>query len=153
MARYDRITSLIWMALGIVQCIESSLLGLGSVSEPGTGFMPFVVGLAVILLAVFLFVEASVEGRRGREKAAALWADVHWKRVVYITILLLAYSLLLPKLGFLLATFLVIVLLLKSGETVKWHWAVLVGAITSGFSYLVFGVWLSVAFPAGILKF
>ena len=154
MERYDRIISLIWIALGIGQCMESwVLLGLGSVSEPGTGFMPFVVGLVIIVLSVILLLESSIEVKKNPRRKVSLWSDTHWRRVIYIVILLLAYALLLPKLGYLIATFLVLVFLLKSGEPIKWPAAIIVGILTSTISYLVFGIWLSVSFPGGILSF
>ena len=153
MERYDRIFSFIWIALGVAQCVESVNFGLGSVSEPGTGFMPFVMGLVIILLAVSLLIEATFTLKKSPPPKTSLWAEVHWKRVAYITLLLLAYSFLLPKLGYILATFLVMVFLLKSGEPVKWPAAILVGALTSGLSYLIFGIWLSVSFPRGMFSF
>jgi len=155
MERYDRFISVVWVVLGIGQCVESWALGLGSVTEPGTGFMPFIMGIGMIVLAIALFIE-SFWGWRKKEslsKNIPLWRDVHWTRVVYITIIMLAYAVFLPRLGYLLDTFLLMVFLLKSGEPIGWPTAVIVGALTSGFSYLLFGVWLNVSFPPGILPF
>ena len=87
-----------------------------------------------------------------REKIS-LWSDVYWKRVVYVAVLMLAYAVLLPKLGFLLDTFLMMVFLLKSGDPIKWPTAIVVGALTAGFSYVLFGIWLNVSFPAGSVEF
>jgi putative tricarboxylic transport membrane protein len=153
MARFDRVFSFLWIALGIYQCIESVRLGLGSMMEPGTGFMPFVLGLVMIALASALFFESSVEIRKKRPARISVWGDVYWKRVVYITILMAAFAVLLPKLGYLIDTFLIMILLLKSGEAIKWPTAIFVGAVTAGFSYVLFGIWLSVSFPKGILSF
>lgn len=153
MERYDRIISLIWIALGIGQCMESWVLGLGSMSEPGTGFIPFVVGLVIIVLSAILLLESSIEVKKNPGRKVSRWSDTHWRRVIYIVILLLAYALLLPKLGYLIATFLVLVFLLKSGEPIKWPAAIIVAILTSTISYLVFGIWLSVSFPKGILSF
>jgi len=153
MARFDRIFSFIWIALGVFQCAESYSLGLGSVMEPGTGFMPFVMGLVMIGIAIALFLESSIEIRKKLTVKVSLWSEVHWKRVVYITIIMVAYAVLLPKLGYLLDTFVVMVFLLKSGEPVKWPTAIFVGAMTAGFSYVLFGLWLNVSFPRGLLSF
>jgi len=153
MARFDRIFSFFWVALGVFQCTESLSLGLGSVMEPGTGFMPFVMGLIMIALAIALFLESSIEMRKKPTAKVSLWSDVYWKRVAYITVIMLAYAVLLPKLGYLLDTFVMMVFLLKSGEPVKWPTAIFVGAMTAGFSYVLFGVWLNVSFPRGLLNF
>jgi len=153
MARFDRIFSFIWIALGVFQCAESCSLGLGSFMEPGTGFMPFVMGVVTIGLAIALFLESYFEMRKNPARKISLWSDVYWKRVVYITVIMLAYAILLPKLGYLLDTFLMMVFLLKSGAPIKWPTAIVVGALTAGFSYVLFGIWLSVSFPGGLLSF
>jgi len=153
MARFDRIFSFIWFALGVFQCVESFSLGLGSIMEPGTGFMPFVLGLVMMILAFALFLESYFTIRKNPAAKSSLWSGVYWKRVVYITVIMLAYALLLPRLGYLLDTFLMMIFLLKSGEPIKWPTAIVVGALTAGFSYVLFGMWLSVSFPRGILSF
>jgi putative tricarboxylic transport membrane protein len=153
MEKYDRLFSFLWVALGIFQCLESISLGLGNVMEPGTGFMPFVMGLVVIGLAIALFLESYFAVKKGTPQKLSLWSDVHWRRVFLISLIMLVYAILLPKLGYLLDTFLVMVFLLKSGDPIRWPTAIVVGAITAGFSYLLFGVWLSVSFPTGILSF
>jgi putative tricarboxylic transport membrane protein len=153
MARYDRIFTFIWIALGACQCAESISLGLGSIMEPGPGFMPFVMGVIMIVLAVALFFESYFGARKASSERISLWSDVYWKRVIYVAILMLAYAVLLTKLGFLLDTFLMMVFLLKSGDPIKWPTAIFVGALTAGFSYVLFGIWLKVPFPAGVLSF
>jgi hypothetical protein len=153
MARSDRFISFLWVALGVFQCSESISLGLGNVMEPGTGFMPFVMGLVMIGLAIALFLESYFEMRKKPTQKVSPWSEVYWKRVVYIAIIMLAYAVFLPKLGYLLDTFLVMVFLLKSGEPIKWPTAIVVGAVTAGFSYVLFGIWLNVSFPTGLLSF
>jgi putative tricarboxylic transport membrane protein len=153
MARYDRIFTFIWIALGAFQCVESISLGLGGIMEPGPGFMPFVMGSVMIVLAVALFFESYVGARKTPSQKISLWSDVYWKRVVYVALIMLAYAVLLTKLGFLLDTFLLMVFLLKSGDPIKWPTAIVVGALTAGFSYVLFGIWLKVPFPAGVLSF
>ena len=153
MARYDRIFVFVWIALGVFQCAESVSLGLGSFMEPGPGFMPFAMAALMIVLAIALFFESSFEAKKALTKKISLWSDVYWKRVIYVAVLMLAYALLLTKLGFLIDTFLLMVFLLKSGDPIKWPTAIFVGALTAGFSYVLFGIWLKVPFPAGLLSF
>jgi putative tricarboxylic transport membrane protein len=153
MERYDRWLSLIWMALGLGQCIESWRLGVGSFSEPESGFMPFVLGLGIIALSTILWVESFLSLKRMPGQKSSTWAEADWRRILWVSLLLLGYALLLPKLGYLLATFLLTVFLLKSGEPMKWPASLLIGLLTSGLTYWIFGVWLSVPFPRGFLSF
>ena len=153
MARFDRIFSLIWIAIGVFQCAESFSLGLGSIMEPGPGFMPFVAGLVMIALGIALFWESQIEMKKKPLPRVSLWSEVYWQRVVYITVIMLVYAIFLPRLGYLLATFVMMVLLLKSGEPIRWPTAIFVGALTAAFSYVLFGIWLNVSFPRGVLTF
>jgi hypothetical protein len=153
MERSDRWLSLVWMALGLGQCFESWRLGLGTVSEPESGFMPFVLGLVIITLSAILLVESSLAVKQASGKKGSLWSEVHWRRILWVSLLLLIYALLLPKIGYLLATFLLTVFLLKGGESMRWWTALVIGFLTSVITYYVFGIWLSVPFPQGILSF
>jgi putative tricarboxylic transport membrane protein len=153
MERYDRIISFLWIALGVGQCVSAWRVGLGKISEPEPGFAPFVVGLGIILLSVFLLVESSIAVKKNPGKGVPIWSEVYWKRILYMVILLSAYVLLLRKLGYLIDTFLLMVLLVKSGQSSKWTRAIIAGVLISGISYLIFTVWLHVPFPEGIFSF
>ena len=153
MERYDRVISLIWVAIGVLLCVEAWSLGLGKVSEPQTGFMPFVVGLGIIVLAVLLLFESSLALRKNRSLKLSIWSEVNWRRILYMVVLLAGYAVLLRRLGYLIDTFLLMTLLVKSEEGSGWPGAVLSGLLISGISYLIFRVWLLVPFPEGILSF
>jgi len=153
MARHDPVFAFIWIALGVFLCAESFSLGLGSIMEPGPGFMPFVMGSVMIGLAIALFLESYFHTRKIPSKKISPWSDVYWKKVVYVAFIMLVYAVLLSKLGYLLDTFLLMVFLLKSGASIKWPTAIFVGALTAGFSYVLFGIWLKVPFPGGVWSF
>ena len=153
MERYDRIISLIWIVLGISLCVEAWKLGIGKVSEPKTGFAPFVVGFLIILLSIFLYLESSIAVKKNPGQRISIWSDVYWKRILYMIILLAAYAVLLRKLGYLIDTFLLTTLLVKSGESSKWPGAIIAGLLISCLSNLIFKVLLLVPFPEGILSF
>ena len=107
----------------------------------------------MIVLALALFFESSFVAKKAPAKNISLWSDVYWKRVLYVALLMLAYAVLLTKLGFLVDTFLLMVFLLKSGDPIKWPTTIFVGALTAGFAYVLFGIWLKVPFPAGVWSF
>jgi putative tricarboxylic transport membrane protein len=153
MERYDRVISLIWVAIGVLLCLEAWSLGLGKVSEPQTGFMPFVVGLGIIVLSVFLFFDSSLTLRKNRSLKVSIWSGVNWRRILYMVVLLAGYAVLLRRLGYLVDTFLLMTLLIKSAEDSRWPGAVLSGLLITAVSHLIFRVWLLVPFPEGILSF
>jgi putative tricarboxylic transport membrane protein len=76
-----------------------------------------------------------------------------WGKVVLVLSLLLIYALLLPILGYLIATFgLIIFLFGIVGKTKIWI-KIVAGIITVLATYMVFCVWLEVQLPKGILGF
>ncbi len=152
LASGDRIISLILITLGVGQCLWSLHLGLGRASEPKTGFMPFLIGLILIILSAVLLVQSTAEVSKNHRTRASPWSDIHWKRVIFMIILLLAYCILLPILGYLISTFLLMVLSMRVIEPRNWLATMMVGIMTSIISYLIFDVWLQVSFPHGILN-
>ncbi len=75
----------------------------------------------------------------------------HSRRVILALICLFAYSLVLDKVGFVIATFFLVGILFRLGEPRRW-WALLgMSALVTFLAYLVFGVLLHVYFPRGFL--
>jgi hypothetical protein len=153
MKRYDRVMSLIWIIVGGGECIEAWRLGLGTVMEPGTGFVPFLSGLTLIMLSMILFGTSSIEIKRKPGERTPVWSLVNWNKALYIVILLFGYILFLRKIGFLVDTFLLITLLIKREEGSKWLGSIVVGLLVAVISYVVFKLWLHVPFPEGYLSF
>lgn len=65
---------------------------------------------------------------------------------------LIGYVILLPVLGYLVVTFLFLVLLSKLLAFRRWGTILVVSALAAGISYLVFGVWLKCQFPKGLIN-
>ncbi len=146
----DIISSLFWAAMGIGICWGGYDLELGSLHDPGGGFIFFWVGVIMIGLSCGIFVRAV------REKAAvgemqALWAGIAWKKIASVLAVLFIYAYLLTPLGFIPATILLLIFLFKAVEPQRWSWAVL-GAVTSTLAaYSVFRLWLQCQLPPGLL--
>ena len=68
-------------------------------------------------------------------------------------VILFGYILVLEPLGFLVTTFVSLLLLFKLSEPRKWVTPVLLSGVTAVLSYLVFSVWLQCQLPKGVLRF
>jgi hypothetical protein len=139
----DRVIALACIAIGLLISLSSVSLGLGAIDKPEAGLFPFFVGLCVILLAITLFFNAE------RRKGPIL--GLHWTNVVLVLGSLAFYGLGLTFLGFPIMTIVFMVFVMKVIEPQKWSVVIAVSVIATGFSYLLFSVWLGVAFPIGIL--
>jgi len=107
-----------------------------------TDAMVYPKGILFLLLicSVILFLQRAEKGEGKIEKIPSLLA-------IYATFI--GYSLALPHLGFLLATFLwVFLMALMAGERRLWM-ALLIGLLSTTISYMVFWVVLRVPFPEG----
>ncbi len=151
MKNNDQRSSLVWFAIGLAIIAYSGKYGLGSLSSPGPGFVPFLSGLAIAGLGLLVYFQQWHEGRK--DTLIGLWAKRDWPTMLKVMGALVLYALLLKTLGFLLTTFLLIVYLFRAIESMAWK-KVFLGAVLTAFgSYLVFEVWLEAQLPQGIFGF
>jgi hypothetical protein len=151
MKNNDQRSSLIWCAIGLSIVLYSGKYGLGTLSSPGPGFVPFLTGMAIGGLSLVVFLQQWREGKKERLKD--LWAKKDWPTMLKVMGALVLYAIFLKSLGFLLTTFFLIVYLFRIIESMAWR-KVLIGAILTAFgSYVVFEVWLEAQLPTGIFGF
>jgi putative tricarboxylic transport membrane protein len=143
--------SLFWLLFSIVTCIEASHLEMGELHQPGSGFFPFTIGLLTGLLALIALFQSIREQKERFEPQPQ--ESFRWWNIIVILGALIAYALSLEKIGFLINTFLFMLVLLKVVEPQTWKKAILVGLITAIASDLVFNVILGAQIPSGILGF
>jgi putative tricarboxylic transport membrane protein len=152
MINSDQLSGFFWLAISIFVCIEASRVGIGDFRSQGPGFLPFWSGVMLSTFSIILVVTSTLKKLKKRE-TKNLWKGMSWGKVVLVLILLLIYTLLLPRLGYLIATFGLMTLLFGIvGKTKLWIKAV-AGIITVLATYIVFYVWLEVQLPKGILGF
>lgn len=138
------------MAIGTGVCYGGYDLDLGTLHDPGSGFMFFWVGIIMIGLSLIILLKAikkiSVAG-----ELKLLWTEIRWKKVVSILAALMLYAYIFVPLGFILSTILLLIFLFKAVEPQRWSWAIL-GAIISTFAaYGLFHLWLKSPLPKGFL--
>ncbi|OGP55217.1 MAG: hypothetical protein A2162_06465 [Deltaproteobacteria bacterium RBG_13_52_11b] len=143
----DRVTSLFLLVLSIFFCIGSLRLGMGHLHDPGPGYIPFFSGVLLGLLAIGIF----LKGTWGKSKSQGFRFGKQLKKGGWILGTLIVYALLLEKLGFLMTTFLFLIICLSSFRPRRWVGIFLVSLLTVVISYLLFAVWLKVQLPTGIL--
>jgi len=151
MKNNDQRSSLIWCAIGLAIVLYSRKYGLGTLSSPGPGFVPFLAGLAMGGLSLVVFFQQRGESKK--ENLKDLWAKRDWPTMLKVMGALVLYAVFLKSLGFLAVTFFLIVYLFRIIEPMAWK-RVLIGAILTALgSYVVFEVWLEAQLPAGIFGF
>jgi hypothetical protein len=146
----DRGTSLFWLVLSVVICIASVRLGIGTPQRPGMGFLPFcasaLLGILSLILLISTFREKSTAGQ------VSLFAGKAWKKVILVLGALAVYVSLLPLLGYLPGTFLLMAFVYRLAGFEKWRWVLVSAFLTTIVTYYVFSVWLGCQFPMGFLS-
>jgi putative tricarboxylic transport membrane protein len=147
--KYQRICNLVWLVTSLTICVASIKLKLGTLTDPGPGFMPFGTGL------LLLFFSLAALFREGREevKEEGPWIGPYWKRVITTIISLSVYALILTRLGYLLSTFLLMIFLFWTPEYKKWMGTIIKAVLSAGITYFVFDKWLDCQLPKGIFGF
>jgi putative tricarboxylic transport membrane protein len=149
MVRREWTINLVMLLIGAVFIIESMRLGLGRIQRPGPGMLPLITGSGLSLVALYSLV-LSLLVPKGKE---ARFFGPSIGNVLVILVGLVAYVLLLPWLGYLTGTFMLLTLLFRAGGFRKWGTIVASALLTSAVTYLVFSTWLNLRFPKGVLGF
>src|SRR5882724_814875 len=106
------VTSILFLMFALGAFIESMKLPFGRVSAQAAGFFPAVLAALLALTSVFAFMEAL----RGSYAGAVQGELLTWKKIVLTLGSLLVFGFFFERLGYLLATFLFIIFLLRAGE-------------------------------------
>jgi putative tricarboxylic transport membrane protein len=143
--------NLFWLLFAGLICREAFRLPMGEFRQPGSGFFPFAIGLLSGILALIALIQSLKEKQ---EVAAPQPGErFRWWNIVVILAALIAYALSLEKVGFMVNTFLFMLLLLKVVDPQTWKKAIFVGLTTAIVCDLVFNVMLGAQIPSGILGF
>jgi hypothetical protein len=149
MKNHDRLTSILLGTLGIYIAIEGYYLELGALNKPKPGFLVFWAGIILFGLSLLLFIQTFVSKY---EITGSIWKGVKWQRGIKLNLILIGYILSFHALGFAVSTFLMLILICKSLDSQKWGTALLLSVTATLLSLLVFGYFLEVQFPRGLLK-
>ena len=150
MKNRDFFSSLFWLATGVGVCYGGYDLELGTLHDPGSGFVFFWVGAIMVGLSVFVFIRCLRVGGE-KEETKALWTQVKWRKNVFVLAALFLYAYAFSPLGFILSTVLLLIFLFKAIEPQRWAVAILGAFLSTLASYAVFHVWLGTQLPRGFL--
>jgi putative tricarboxylic transport membrane protein len=145
-------SGLFWLVFSIFVCVEAIRMGTGSFSSPGPGLLPFWSGVVVGTLAILLLVVGTLKREEGG-KIKNLWREMNWRTVILVSASLVIYSILLPRLGFLIATFGLMTLLFSIVKRSRLWIQMFTALVTVLVTYVTFYVWLGVQLPKGLFGF
>jgi putative tricarboxylic transport membrane protein len=142
----EAIGSVFWLAVGVFFAVGGILLKLGTLRNPGPGFLPLLMALFLVSFSLFVFV-------RGLVEPGKLLRGVQWRSQAVLVVSVLLYGVLLGLAGFLFSTFVLMAVLFGlffEGKG-RWRKVIFCAAATALIGWLVFYVALKVPFPRGHL--
>jgi putative tricarboxylic transport membrane protein len=140
---------LIGLALGIFVIRSGINLKLGSINDPGSGYVLFYTGILMCLFALTIMFAAVTEGGAS---FASRWEGARWTRPLIVIACLIAFSLALEPLGFLLSAIPLMLLLLRAVDPVRWTFAVPIAVLTPLGAWWVLKHVLLIQLPSGIFE-
>jgi len=153
MGRVNVWSSIFWLILGAAVAYGSLRLGLGTLTHPGPGFLPFWCGVILAGLSVVVLLQGTWAWRTGdRAPVRGKWEGLRWSKSAYVVLAILIYTLTFNRLGFLLCTMLLLIFLLKAIDPESWPVTIATAVIASLAAFVVFALWLDVQLPRGVLE-
>jgi len=143
--RIDQVVGGGSIVMGVVLTVASWRLGLGVWREPGPGAWPFLLSLALTLFGSWLFF------RPDPSVTVAAKLEPRWGRLVLALLSMVGYVVSMVPLGYLVSMFLLLLVQLRWVEGRRWGGSALAGLLSAIISFIVFGLWLKVPLPAGII--
>ena len=125
MDKADRVSGFFWFIFSVFVSYESYKLGLGTLHQPGPGFLFFWTGIVIAILSLIVIVR-SLRKRSPEEAQEPAFGKRNVTKIVLVLISLFLYALLMERLGFLIVTLLFFIFLLGVIEKKRWSFAVLV---------------------------
>jgi|GEM_PF-2215589 len=145
-----RITGLVIALFGVGILWEGRHLTRGNLSHPGPGSFPALLATLLIILSLFLMIP---KGKKGEEERTFPPWFIFYRQLIPVYVALLAFIGLLEFFGFIILTFLLMFFLFVKISYFKWHTAMLAAFVSTGITYLIFGMILKSSFPKGQLGF
>src|SRR3954452_20550753 len=142
-------SGLIGLALGVFVIWSSFKLKIGTIHDPGSGYVLFYTGILMCLFALTIIVSAVTEGGPG---FGSRWEGARWTKPLLIIAFLTGFSFALEPLGFLLSAIPLMLLLLRAIDPVRWTLALPLAVLAP------LGVWwvlkhaLLIQLPSGIFE-
>ena len=139
---------LVGLALGVFVVWSGLRLKLGTINDPGSGYVLFYTGLLLCVFAATVIIAAVTEGG---PTFGARWKDARWTKPLLVIVCLTAFAFALDTAGFLLSAIPLLLLLLRVVDPVRWSLAIPIAL------FAPLGVWwvlkrlLLIQLPSGIL--
>jgi len=142
-------SGLVALALSLFVVWSGIDMGMGSINDPGSGYVLVYAGLLMILFSAIMLYSAVKDGG---PTFLSLWKDVLWTKPLIVIALLIAFTLAFETLGFLISTIILLIVLLRVIDPVPWVRAISIAVIVPLVCWYVLVKLLLIQLPSGVFQ-
>jgi len=111
-----------------------------------------IVGVAILLVGVFLVREAFTGGFRDVDEEAEAKLPMDWIAFAWVSGGIVAYGLLIESIGFIIASTALFIMVARGFSSLRWGLNAMTGVILAAAVFAMFNYGLGLTLPAGVLK-
>jgi putative tricarboxylic transport membrane protein len=159
MSRSEKVSSVVLIIFGLfVAYYAHTYLKLGILIRPGAGFIPFYIGIALVILGIFWFFSTLITpklsvkkepGCAGVPAADGSRRNLIISRLLPAILLVFFYAWFFEKIGYLISTFFFIIGWQKVVERERWLKTIISAVLCAAAMYGLFAYLLKIALPIG----
>ena len=142
-------SGLFGLALSVFVTWHGYKLGIGSINDPGSGFVMLYCGLLMFLFTSIIFYSAVTTGGRTFK---SLWEGTLWTKPLWVIACLITFTFVFEPLGFLVSTTVLLLVLLRVIDPVRWTLAIPIALITPFVCWYVLQKLLLIQLPSGMFN-
>lgn len=147
----DIISGIVCLLISGFVFTTSLRLGVGVLHNPGPGFILFWASILLAVCTCILFANRFIKTTEPMSRSNA-WNGADRRNTVIAMAALIAYCVVLPKVGYPISTFVLMLVLFGLGRMKPWK-TILGSLITVLLSYYLFDHLLQTPLPRGVLRF
>jgi putative tricarboxylic transport membrane protein len=140
-------SGLLALALSVFVTWAGIDLGMGVITDPGSGYVLFYTGLLMTVFSVTILYSAVTEGG---PRFASLWEGAMWTKPIAIIVMLIIFTVLFERLGFLISTMLLLLATLRAIDPVRWTLAVPLAVLVPLGAWYILQKLLLIQLPSGM---
>lgn len=142
-------SGLVGLALSIFVVLSGVWLKLGTINDPGSGYVLFYAGLLMVVFSLIILYGAVKDGG---PTFLSLWRHVLWTKPLLVIGLLIAFALVFETIGFLASTMILLIALLRVIDPVVWTRAIPIAILVPFVCWYVLQKLLLIQLPSGIFS-
>ncbi len=133
---------IMYMVIGLFFTVVATQYPMGTTAKMGPGYFPFYLGILMTLLGLLVLIKSM-----GAKAAIESIPKFNWKVMAQITGSVVLYGLLLPRMGFLVAVVVLVLVSASASKEFSWKGSLLNASFLVIFTYSAFVVGLKLQFP------